>query len=103
MGVALAMLFLSLAPGCSSGDSGGGASATWKCCTLGVPSSVCHCFKQGPNSATLCSDEVASCGDVDGGLGCCMAGIDECECSAPGEACPTSSDISAVQVATCPG
>ena len=95
---------LALAPSACSSDDSKAAPAKWICC-VGL-FQACHCFEIDQNSVGGCSDEVASCGDVDGGIGCCVEGTDNgdhvCDCSAPGEACPTLSSGAGTQVAKCP-
>jgi len=79
--------------GCSSSETSQTPSpknvTSWKCCELG---NDCHCIEETPNSAVGCSQEVASCGVLDGGVGCCVAALVggdwECLCAPAGAECP---------------
>jgi hypothetical protein len=102
---------MALVLGCSSSsDSGGKVTPqgvqSWTCCALGQSGSVCTCYEDTPNSATGCSPSVSACSSVDGGAGCCVASLDgdawQCECAAPGAACPTATGSNAQQVDHCP-
>ncbi len=111
----LAVPFLLVfALGCSSGDSSSSFGSVqqvqqWSCCS----DDPCACEEQTQHYASSCSNSVDSCGQPDGGVGCCVAShVDDgkygghwlCQCSLPGAACPEPdpSNTSVESVASCP-